>query len=567
MNNLDYLVAAIVSRTRNHPEIVRGASVRGTIAFKEVLYGFTEIFDKIPLSKIETCLIQAALITLAPRIHTKQGDYESAEDVIRDIVEEVLEEVRRRIQASKSEGEAALPENIDWLSSEEIGNELQNLSQLSQEAGLESAEKGQVTIIPDADFPQGGKEEQSLSIEKTIEHLMKKLEDKLSQGEISEDEYQREKNRLEGILEEAAQAQSRMPGKELSETMMELMDVQDKQWQKEINFEQMYIYYHIKSTSGEKELSPTKRDYYGLKILIDDLKEEGILKETPWGEGVTLTGQALNKLLEYLTAMAVKGKELQDRTNLGRTQPLERTHDVRKYSQGDVFEDISVRHTLKEIIKQKKRLSDIRRSDIRVFMKQRHKLQSDVVLCVDASGSMGYRYKLAFARLAAAGLAKAALERGDNVGIVTFDNFGKTVMPLTNKKEAVIDFIAGLTAGGSTNIGDGIKCATRLLLHRPSKNQKYITLITDGKPNAILEKVVSKLEPLKGKDSSEEYAIFETMKAASKGIEVSVVHVIDGGNTGDDPGDEFAENVTKAGKGQIRRVSSLDDLSPIMSLN
>ena len=79
---MDDLITAIMSQTRDHPDIVRGASVRGAIAFKEVLQSFKEIRNGLTPGSIE----QAALITLAPRISTKQGDYESAVVIGSDIV-------------------------------------------------------------------------------------------------------------------------------------------------------------------------------------------------------------------------------------------------------------------------------------------------------------------------------------------------------------------------------------------------------------------------------------------------------------------------------------------------
>ena len=66
------LVATIVRRTREHPGIVRGASVRGAIALKEVLQGFGAIRGGLTVSSLE----KAARVTLPPRISTKQGDNE-----------------------------------------------------------------------------------------------------------------------------------------------------------------------------------------------------------------------------------------------------------------------------------------------------------------------------------------------------------------------------------------------------------------------------------------------------------------------------------------------------------
>ena len=278
------------------------------------------------------------------------------------------------------------------------------------------------------------------------------------------------------------------------------------------------------------------------------------------GKGYTLTAEGLDALLEHLIPKARKGRELKDMLDYGKSQVSERKHDIRRYTLGDVFRDISVRYTLREIARQKKNLSDIKRRDLRVFMKQHRRLQADIVLCVDSSGSMGFRQKLIYARLVAAGLASAALKKGDRVGIVTFNDFGRTIMPLTNKREQVFNYIARMKAGGNTNIGDGMKCATELLVHEPSRVQKYTVLITDGQPTAITEKAFAQLEPTKEKDLREEYAILETRRALSSGVKTSVIHITNGKETGEG----LVKNIARMGKGQIFRISCLHDLRAIM---
>ncbi|MFC1858792.1 VWA domain-containing protein, partial [Thermodesulfobacteriota bacterium] len=235
-------------------------------------------------------------------------------------------------------------------------------------------------------------------------------------------------------------------------------------------------------------------------------------------------------------------------------------HDIRRYIPGDVFRDISVRHTLKEISRQKKNLSDIARRDFKVFMKQFRRLRSDIVICVDASGSMGFRQKLIHARLVAAGLARAALEIGDKVGIVAFDNFGRTIAPITDRKKDVFNYLVAIRAGGNTNIGDGIKCATELLFHEPGRNQKYIVLITDGEPSALSRKAFDRLKPVKEKDLTEESAFLEASRASSRGVTTSVIHI----TGGDEAAQEFVKKIAGIGRGSVQKISTLEDLRAIM---
>jgi Mg-chelatase subunit ChlD len=363
------------------------------------------------------------------------------------------------------------------------------------------------------------------------------------------------------MLKNVSQPQFKMSTRELADTVMELMDAQDRQWGGEMNFERMHIYYHMKANSGGDELSPQKRDYYKLKALIDDLERQGILMEAETATGFTLTGQALDMLLQYLIARVPRGQGFQGAMDFGKTLVNERKHEIRRYSSGDIFRDISTRHTLKEIARQKKDLSNVSKGDFRVFMKQHRKPQSDIVLCLDTSGSMSSQYKLTYARLAATGLAKAAIENGDRVGMVTFANSGQTTIPLTDKdKDTIVNYIVSLSARGNTNIGDGIKCASQLLLRDRNHNQKYILLITDGQPTAVSQRAFDQLEALKEKDLSEESVILETKKASARGVKVSVIHITDKGEASG----EFIKNIVRMGKGKVCRMSSPEDLMTII---
>ena len=561
---VDKLIPQIVNRTRTHPDTARGTSVRGTIAFKEVVHGLSEMKGVLT----RDAMSKAALITLPPRIVAKHGGNETA--MVSDIVKEVLYDMR----FSRVRDETLLPRALDWLSSEDIMESLKNLEPLSQGQSQELPQKKLPAVVAEQgknrqilkyleskNFLKKGQQNRYSFTKKALEYLMNDLEQKLKADEITPAEYNRQKARLAAMLENASQPQLKMSAKELANTVMELMDAQDKQRSREVSFERMHVYYHIKANSMGSELSPQKRDYYSLKTLIDNLEKQGILSVAEIGEGLTLTSQALNILMDYLIDREPRGRGFQGAIDFGETLANERKPEVRRYSSGDVFRDISFRHTLKEIARQKKDLSSVRKGDFKVFIKQRRKLQSDIVLCLDISGSMGSQYKLMYARLAAAGLAKAAIENGDRVGMIAFNNFGQTTMPLTDKDaDSLMNCIAKVFARGNTNIGDGIKCSSELLFQSHSNNQKYIVLITDGQPTAISERTFNQLKELKEKDLSEESAILETRKASARGVKVSVIHIA----SKHEGSEQFIKNIARIGKGKVRRVSSSEDLETIM---
>jgi Mg-chelatase subunit ChlD len=339
-----------------------------------------------------------------------------------------------------------------------------------------------------------------------------------------------------------------------------MMDAQDKQWNSEVSFSTMHVYYHIKATSEKAEIGPFKQDYYALKWLIDDLQAERILRQAQDNSGFQLTGTALEVLLEYLTSGNRNHDSSSSKRGMDTLSILERSREIRRYSRGDRFRDLSVRHTLREIARNKRTLAEVRESDLRIMPKEHKEPHSDIVLCIDTSGSMGFGQKLTYARLAAAGLVKAALRNGDKVGIIAFGDRGQTVVPMTGSDEgALMNGIATLCANGNTNIGDGMKAAREFVAASRSRNRKHMILVTDGQASAVSEDAYTRLSRGKKRDITEESALWETNQAAAGGIQVSVVCVA----PRDEEVDLFVRNIATAGRGRLYRMKGLDDLRDI----
>lgn len=123
----------------------------------------------------------------------------------------------------------------------------------------------------------------------------------------------------------------------------------------------------------------------------------------------------------------------------------------------------------------------------------------DICLCIDASGSMGGIVKasrnvesdgltrLDLAQHSAKTIINGCREQ-DRVSIVRFSNRASVVSPLTETsvagKARLNVALAGITAGGATNIWDAMKKSMDTLMgedERPS----VIMLLTDGQPNII----------------------------------------------------------------------------------
>lgn len=557
------LITAIVNRTRNHPEVKRGISVRGTIAFEEIARAMADIHGGLKRESIE----KAALIALPPRLYLKQKGGEAA--FIRDITQEVL----YGFEYSGQPGELEF-NRLKGLSAQDILEKLSDLDRLKADQKMEKRHMKSPAVVAEGhknremlkylekmEYVKKDEQNQYQLTRKALEFLMRDLEEKLKSGEISPAEYSQQKSILMQKLKNISEPQFQMSNGEIANTIMEMIDAQDKQWNSEVNFDTMHVYYHIKENSEGSDLSPHKRDYYALRRLIDELERRKVLMTAARSQGFLLTGLALDILLKHLINQDLKNRPVQSKTGLGKTWSNERNHEIRRYCQGDAFRDISVRHTLKQVVKQKKGLYDIRNSDIRVFMKQTHQPPSDIILCLDTSGSMGFHQKLMFARLAAAGLVQAGLQQGNRMGIVAFSDQGQVTVPLTaTDKNLLLNCIAALSARGNTNIGDGIKSSSELLFRSNNQNQKHIILISDGQPTAVSEGAFSRLKEMKEKDLTEESALMETRQAAARGIQLSVIHIAAQG----EPSDSFIKSIAIVGKGKIKRIGGPEDLREML---
>jgi len=526
---IDDLVIAIVKRIRAHPEVVLGPSVRGTLAFKEVLLAFQKMRKEPLLDRI----MMAAVITLSHRLTTREDSGEMGAAIVRNCVIGVLENLGFSGDKAKDSEDGRLPR-----ASEGVGT-LNDSPELFQGTEVGSPAKDQTTLLKEHYGEErflrtpSGKEESRLS---GVESWSRTKDEALGRPQSSE--------RRNG----------------LSETVLEMLAMQDGQWQREIELDQLLKHYHMQSTTEGKKLDPRKMDYAGLRVLVDELAKEEVLAAVPAGTGYRVTVKALEKWLEHMGSKGSWGKNLERLIPEDRRACGERRHEIRPYYVGDVFRQISIRQSLKALAKQKKHLSKLSRSDLRVLTKQKHGVKKDIVVCIDTSSSMGHQQKFVYARLVAAAIAKSALDNGDRIGVVAFDNLGQIIQSFTREKREFLNHILEVTPRGNTNIGDGVKQSRQLLLRESRANEKFIILITDGEATAVSEKGFDDLALVEGKNLTEEYALLEAKKAAVRGIRISAIRV--GGDS--KQYDDFARKLARIGQGKYKRVRSLQEIRTMM---
>jgi magnesium chelatase subunit D len=124
--------------------------------------------------------------------------------------------------------------------------------------------------------------------------------------------------------------------------------------------------------------------------------------------------------------------------------------------------------------------------DLRAKVRTR-KTGTSIILCVDASGSMGASRRIDAAKAAAMELLADAYVRRDRVSLVSFrGESADVILPPTTSVELARLKLGELPVGGSTPIAAGIQTALEIAAaekRRDSTVVSWIVLITDGRAN------------------------------------------------------------------------------------
>jgi len=108
-----------------------------------------------------------------------------------------------------------------------------------------------------------------------------------------------------------------------------------------------------------------------------------------------------------------------------------------------------------------------------------------VVFCVDASGSMGARKRMAAVKDAALGLLMDAYQRRDRVALIAFRGAAaEVVLAPTGSVERAADRLARLSTGGGTPLAAGLDAAsTMIAAHRlrDPERRALCVVVTDGR--------------------------------------------------------------------------------------
>ncbi len=119
------------------------------------------------------------------------------------------------------------------------------------------------------------------------------------------------------------------------------------------------------------------------------------------------------------------------------------------------------------------------------------KVGATIVLCVDASGSMGATKRMQAAKGAALALLEEAHQRRDRIGMVTFrGNDAELVLAPTTSTELAALKLRELRTGGSTPLAHGVLKALDVLAaeqRRDPDTVPWLVLLTDGRANVGID--------------------------------------------------------------------------------
>lgn len=116
-------------------------------------------------------------------------------------------------------------------------------------------------------------------------------------------------------------------------------------------------------------------------------------------------------------------------------------------------------------------------------------VNTDIILVIDRSGSMGQANKLVQAKNAAKNFIDVVARQSESaqIGLVTFSTDSSLASPLTTNYESVKSKINSLTASGNTCQECGIKEANKeISTHGRQGVKKVIVMLTDGQANWVV---------------------------------------------------------------------------------
>lgn len=325
--------------------------------------------------------------------------------------------------------------------------------------------------------------------------------------------------------------------------------------------EDLYVERHLKDNITQEVLEDIEeRRKYREKLLADYkrhlekealqetlalLERKSILErdKTGWNlsrRGITFLLEKLSPRLWENVNISGEGKH---KTGKKLTTGEGRIVGVRKYRFGDRYKDVSLKDTIREVIRNRR--ETVTKEDIMVTKKD-IRTKMEIILVVDLSGTMSQLEKLWYAKESAIALSMASVKYKDRLGVVSFSNLADVVVEITGSPYRVTEKILDLNLheNAFTNIGYGLlKARSVFMRQRRGEANQHIIVISDGDATAP-------------HPSPEKYAIREAIKTARKGITISCVCINE-----ESANPELMRKIARIGKGRIYMIGEAEDLT------
>jgi Mg-chelatase subunit ChlD/ribosomal protein S8 len=624
--DLPELLTKIAKAIRTHPEVAKGPSSRGVLAFLDVLRSYAILRKELTKEHI----IEAALVTLPHRIQMKS--LRPPDELVLEIIEELFsEEINKDHIKSPSICTPELPLNEGQMANimKELKEFIQRKEEFYQQLDHKKAVGFKDKLMQDdfsnllrmypeelkkqfpalSDFFRRMKRQITkttknptlamLRLSYSVPNYLEKEEllkgqplqtglgTEVSFTQKAQDLMGGSETRKRGPAYQTNQLRNGDPqgsvSKQFSRSMIKdaLKSIQNAQdsSSKSVSFQNLLNHADPSLLGFLKELLrenlgvdiDLRRDdhrlaaYDALIDILKNLADEGLINEEEQSKiKISDKGYAIlyEDLLAEVDCALMKGKGKHE-LRAGKSRNGEDVVDIRRYECEDRFRDISLRRTMREVLKKRRYPEKIQREDIRI-KERRPQGCMDVVLALDRSSSMIEHNKFQYARKAAIGLSLAAFKNGDRSSVVTFANTATKLSKLTyNVHRDLLDRITEVRPAGYTNLEDALKNAREILLAASRNAQKHIIIITDGVPTThnyhdatskqMRKKVINirkgthLITTTNEKERSKHAALRQVKICRSNNISCSVVCI----QIGNDVDIEFSRKLARVGDGSV----------------
>ena len=273
---------------------------------------------------------------------------------------------------------------------------------------------------------------------------------------------------------------------------------------------------------------------------LKELRREGLIdKDNSINEkGIELAAlQTYVEELDNLTSYGFYGEKVNKKRHLHGMKD-----DIKNYSRGDKYRDISVRKSFRTAIRRGHQ--DMGLGDLRVH-ERKSKGEIEIVYAIDSSSSMKGD-KLSAAKRAGVALSFKAIDEKDKVGLMAFsDEVFVKVYPSKDFGN-ILKEVTKIYPRGQTDISNAIKQSIDLF--SSSTNTKHLIILSDALPTAG--------------DEPHRNTLDAVATASAMGITISLI-----GLGLDKEGEKLGAKIVEVSDGRFYVVQDVTDLDSVVLMD